>query len=216
MQVDRLVERWLGEGDGRRLLDVGCGTGFHLARWTELGFRCVGVEPAPAMLAKARAGTNGCALAQGDAARLPFVGAHFDVVTSIEVLRYMSSPEAHVTELYRVLKPGGVCLLTAAPRYSLHGFALAHRASRLIGAGRFGCVPHRFDTVSSLERLCETAGFRAIDVRGAFLGPFVLTEKIAPRMSERILRRWEPIDQRLTSGPGLRNLCNHLVVRAVK
>ena len=215
-QVDRLLESWLGEGAGRRLLDVGCGTGFHLARWRRRGFRCVGVEPAAGMLAKARRQAEDYELAQGDAGRLPLADESFDVVLSLEVLRYLADPTGFFGELYRVLRPGGVCLLTAAPRYSLHGFAAANRASRLLGFGRFGRLRQRFDTVASLKRRCRQTGFTEIEVRGAFLGPFVVTEKVAPRLNEWALRRWEPLDRRLASCRVLRNVCNHLVVRAVK
>ena len=215
-QVDGILEQWLGEGRGQRLLDVGCGTGFHLARWRNKGFVTYGLEPASAMLTKARKQAEGCRFVQGDAQRLPLADDSFDVVLSIEVLRYLTDPVGYLGELHRVLRPGGMCVFTAAPRYSLHGFALAHRLSRHLGLGRYAKVRHRFDTVGGLERQCRRVGFSEVEVRGAFLGPFVVTEKIAPRASEWVLRRWETSDTRLSARRAFRNVCNHLVVRAVK
>lgn len=209
-QVDEIVARWLGPPQGRKLLDVGCGTGFHLRRWQEDGFRSVGVDGAWQMLAAGR--DTGTALVQADAECLPFADASFDAVVSLEVLRYQQDAAGFLRELHRVLRPDGTCIVTAAPRWSLHGFALVHCLSRTLGLGRWGRRWHRFDTVRSLRRLFETTGFENIEVAGCFLGPFVLLEKLSPGLTEWILRRWEPLDRRLRSYRAARNVCNHLIV----
>jgi ubiquinone/menaquinone biosynthesis C-methylase UbiE len=210
-QVDELVAGWLGPAGGRRLLDVGCGTGFHLQRWQEGGFRCVGVDGAWRMLVAGR--DRGMPLAQADVERLPFADGCVDVVVSIEVLRYLEDAPGYVRELFRVLRPGGTCIVTAAPRWSLHGFALVHAASRALHFGRYGRLRQRFDTVRSLRRLFEESGFEEIEVAGCFVGPFVLLEKLSPGLTEWALRRWERLDRRLSSRRILRNVCNHLMVR---
>src|SRR4051812_29820560 len=50
--LDRLLPP---SGDGRRLLDVGCGTGHHLAALQQRGFEVSGIDGSPDMLAQARA-----------------------------------------------------------------------------------------------------------------------------------------------------------------
>ena len=98
-----------------RLLDVGCGDGTFLvhllARHPEvdvagIDFSATGVSSAPEPL-KPR-------LAVGDVERLAdhYPPASFDLATCIEVLEHVSRPEAVVEGLARLLRPGGVFVLT--------------------------------------------------------------------------------------------------------
>jgi ubiquinone/menaquinone biosynthesis C-methylase UbiE len=111
-----------------RVLDVGCGTGVLtrlLARWPNVG-SVVGVDPAPALLEKARAAAAGMPSAtfrEGDARSLPFEGATFDVVTSDSMLSHVPGPERAVEEALRVLRPGG-CLAVFDGDYATTTVAL--------------------------------------------------------------------------------------------
>jgi demethylmenaquinone methyltransferase/2-methoxy-6-polyprenyl-1,4-benzoquinol methylase len=61
---------------------------------------------------KAKAGElQGLVFLQGDALRLPFPDAHFEVVTISYGLRNLASVEAGLREMWRVLKPGGRLLV---------------------------------------------------------------------------------------------------------
>jgi demethylmenaquinone methyltransferase/2-methoxy-6-polyprenyl-1,4-benzoquinol methylase len=96
----------------QRVLDVATGTGMVAA---ELRKRAdcsvVGLDQSPEMLgaAKARfAGENSSVeLVQGQAEQLPFADASFDAVTFTYLLRYVDDPAATVSELARVVRPGG-------------------------------------------------------------------------------------------------------------
>ena len=95
-----------------RVLDVGCGTGVLtrvLARWPNVA-SVVGVDPAPALLAKALAAaadTPQVSFQEGDGRSLPFQDAVFDVVTSDSTLSHVPGPEQAVREAFRVLRAGG-------------------------------------------------------------------------------------------------------------
>jgi demethylmenaquinone methyltransferase/2-methoxy-6-polyprenyl-1,4-benzoquinol methylase len=97
---------------GDRVLDVATGTGMVAA---ELLRRCecsvVGIDQSAAMLARARArfAAQGSRveLLEGQAEALPFADASFDVLTVTYLLRYVDDPAATVSELARVLRPGG-------------------------------------------------------------------------------------------------------------
>ena len=52
---------------------------------------------------------------QADVEQIPFPDASFDLVMSIEVLRYLPDLGPCLREVERVLKPGGTALVTAAP-----------------------------------------------------------------------------------------------------
>jgi SAM-dependent methyltransferase len=93
-----------------RLLDVGCGTGrFTVLAAGRLGGRVWGVDPSEAMLAQARAQPGGARVGWKRAAaeRLPFRDAWFDGVHLHLVLHVLDDRAAGLTELARVLAPGG-------------------------------------------------------------------------------------------------------------
>jgi demethylmenaquinone methyltransferase/2-methoxy-6-polyprenyl-1,4-benzoquinol methylase len=102
-------------GDGQRvILDVASGTaGVALQLERRSGVKVVGVDLTEAMLRQGRrqvvaAGKNNrIGLVAGRAEQLPFPDAHFDALTFTYLLRYVQDPQATLTELARVLKPGG-------------------------------------------------------------------------------------------------------------
>jgi len=102
------LARAAGFMDGWRVLDVGCGTGIYTARLAaNEAIRFVGIDVAPAALrvAAQRTGDNVRVLA-ADANDLPFPDGCFDAVVGNAVLHHLSL-EPSLSELVRVLKPGG-------------------------------------------------------------------------------------------------------------
>jgi demethylmenaquinone methyltransferase/2-methoxy-6-polyprenyl-1,4-benzoquinol methylase len=96
-------------GRGDTVLDVATGTG---AVATELvrrkGCHVVGLDQSREMLAEAkRRVPEGVELVEGDADHLPFGDASFSALTFTYLLRYVDDPLATLTELARVVKPGG-------------------------------------------------------------------------------------------------------------
>lgn len=97
-----------------RVLDVGCGTGLMLSWWRDrrATVSAFGADISPVALQFcARRGLR--LLAQASVTGLPFSGESFDVVTSFEVLDWFTpeNVKGPVSELSRVLKPGGWLLL---------------------------------------------------------------------------------------------------------
>ena len=104
---ERTLLGLLPEVAGSVALDVGCGSGRYLRRLAERGaLRTFGCDLTPAMLARARAVEPRLAL--GDAAALPFAGAHFDLVLAGLVVGHCANLGQVICELGRVLRPGGV------------------------------------------------------------------------------------------------------------
>lgn len=57
----------------------------------------------------------------GDAQKMPVKGNSFDTVFSSQTLEHIPYPQKVIDEIYRVLKPGGVCILTTHMANPLHG-----------------------------------------------------------------------------------------------
>jgi SAM-dependent methyltransferase len=104
---------WLAPGT--QLLDIGCGPGTitaGLAGRVQAGW-VIGIDAAAEALPAARAeaerhGQRNIRLAAGDAGRLPFRDAGFDVVHAHQVLQHLADPVAALAEMRRVCRPGGV------------------------------------------------------------------------------------------------------------
>jgi SAM-dependent methyltransferase len=95
------------EGDltGRRVLEVGCGTGRFLAA-LEGRAKAWGVDPSPEMLEVARGRVQGAGLKLGSAEELPFKDGWFERAVMRLVVHLVDRPRAFA-ELHRVLSPDG-------------------------------------------------------------------------------------------------------------
>jgi arsenite methyltransferase len=100
---------------GERVLDLGSGAGTDslvAAQMVGAGGRVTGIDMTEAMVAKARAaaaemGVTNIEFVEGEAERLPFSDASFDVIVSNGVIDLVPDKDAVFAELYRVLAPGG-------------------------------------------------------------------------------------------------------------
>lgn len=103
-----------GIGQGTAVLDVGCGSGEFLARLRAIGAEPVGADPAPQMVAAARALSEERAevsasadVVLAGAEHLPFGSGRFDVVTAVNALQFAGDTRAALIEFARVLALGG-------------------------------------------------------------------------------------------------------------
>lgn len=95
--------------DGGPVLDVATGTGLVAAELLRAGFRVTGLDQSAEMLEVAHARFGGSVeLVEASAELLPFADAQFDHLTVTYLLRYVDDPGATLSELARVVRPGGV------------------------------------------------------------------------------------------------------------
>lgn len=99
------VLEWLGAQPGERILDLGCGDGQLSVRIAAAGAQVQGFDASPQMAAAAR--SRGVAVDEGSAERLPYPDASFDAVFSNAALHWMRDQDGMMSEVRRVLKPGG-------------------------------------------------------------------------------------------------------------
>jgi SAM-dependent methyltransferase len=92
------------------VVDVGCGSGFHLPAYAETARSVIGVEPHPALAALARrrvAGLPNVAVRVAEAARLPLPDRSVDAVHARWAYFFGPGCEPGIAEAFRVLRPGG-------------------------------------------------------------------------------------------------------------
>jgi ubiquinone/menaquinone biosynthesis C-methylase UbiE len=142
------------EGDltGRRVLEVGCGTGRFLEALAGRA-KAWGVDPSPEMLDVARSRIHSAGLKLGSAEALPFKDAWFERAVMWLVVHLVERPRAFV-ELHRVLAPQGrLAIATFDPSY-FSGFWLNDYFPSMEEADRV-----RFPSASDLESELPQSGF---------------------------------------------------------
>ncbi len=107
---------------GQKILDVGCGVGNDLSRFSRGGADVFGIDLAEHSIELARTnfsqrGLNG-QFEVMDGERMQFADNSFNLVYCHTVLHFTPSPQYMVNEIYRVLKPGGQAIIMTVNRHS--------------------------------------------------------------------------------------------------
>jgi malonyl-CoA O-methyltransferase len=169
---------------GRRVIELGCGTGRVLGPLRERGAIVTGVDFAPGMLAKAAAKHPDVELVLHDlsAPPLPFAEASFDVVVSSLVLEHIADLASFFAEARRLCRPGGtMALSTMHPALFLRSIQAHFYDRERAEEVRFESFPHQvgaivmaaLDAGWRLERIVERIVDEALGGQHPKLGKFV-------------------------------------------
>lgn len=96
---------WLAAQPGESILDLGCGDGQLTRRLVETGASVIGIDASREMVAAARA--RGVKADHGSAESLPYPDHVFDAVFSNAALHWVRGQDEMLTQVRRVLRPGG-------------------------------------------------------------------------------------------------------------
>ena len=142
-----------GDLDGRRTLDVGCGTGTFAAALADRGAKVWGVDASTEMLAQARAKGSRARFKEGSAEALPFKDGWFERVVMRLSLQHVDRPRA-LAEAARVLAPGGrIVIASFDPKhFSSHWLSVLFPSLVEIDEARF-------PDADALEGEFRVAGF---------------------------------------------------------
>lgn len=110
----RALREALSAAPGRRLADIGGGTGNYAAALRAEDWQPVVIDRSPAMLARARA--KGLETVEADAQRLPFPDQSFDAAVMVSMLHHVENRGAALAEAQRILKRGGRLALVGFTR----------------------------------------------------------------------------------------------------
>ncbi len=106
-----------------------------------------------------------------DPTKLPFEDARFDAVLSCGVLEHVQDPSGSLSEIRRVLRPGGTFYLYNLP----NRWSYTERAARLLGRYYHGKLPDdRVYTLASARELLERHRFEVRELRRAHMLPLLL------------------------------------------
>lgn len=186
------------------VLDVGAGTGLLAERLADRGIAVTALDPFPAMLdqLRRRRPDLATAVAPGDA--IPFPDDRFDLVYCVAVLHHVADPakvRATLSEMVRVARPGGAILVWDHNPLNPYWPLLMRRVPQDNGSERL--IP-RAEIVAGLE----AAGAAIVRTERLGLIPEFIPEALLPAAVAA--------ERAVEAVPGLRNLCAHNIVVAVK
>ena len=180
-----VILRWLGDGRGRRLLDVGAADGLLARELTARGWRVTGIEADPAAAEAGAATCERMLVTDLDRDTPPLDGEGFDALVYGDVLEHLRDPARALTALNRAAVPAA-SIIVSVPN-------VAHLWMRLsLAAGRFDYAERgildrthvRFFTRRTLVRLLAGAGLR---VERMTATPVPLPQVVPPRLHGRAL-----------------------------
>jgi ubiquinone/menaquinone biosynthesis C-methylase UbiE len=124
----RLIKPFLADLTGYRVLEIGCGRG-GLTAWLvgRHALSLVAADLSSAAVRRARTvAMRHTSFAVADIEHLPFPSASLDVVISCETVEHVQKPPSAITEMARVLRPGGRLFLTTPNYLSMTGLYRAY------------------------------------------------------------------------------------------
>lgn len=195
-RIFRGMLRALDPAPGGRFLDLSCGLGYFLlaAREHDPTLRLEGLDHSAYAVREARARVPEARVRRGDALKQPYPDGRFDAVACIGSLEHYADPEQGLSEIHRVLKPGGKALIYVPNLFFVGYIALVWRS---------GETPHeagqneyeRFETRQGWEDMLKRQGFRIAKVTRH--NEMFATERV-PRpvvwLYTWFIERWVPLN----------------------
>jgi ubiquinone/menaquinone biosynthesis C-methylase UbiE len=194
------------------VVDIGCGTAPIARSVSAMGCHYTGVDFSSDMIDAARRNISDLVdhgkahLVVGEATRLSLPDRTCDAVIAMGVLEYLTQPaiETMLDETARVLRPGGVVILTIPKRHHWGAFVLGmlsplRRLVRSVKARSLKLTrPERFErlylTSGELDEACRRAGFQKVDHRHYNFQPICRpATEIAPRLTYVLNRPFEAL-----------------------
>ena len=178
------VAKLVNPQSGQTILDLAAGTGASSVAFLRPGVRVVAADFSNGMLEEGRRRHPGIDFVFADATNLPFQEAEFDTVTISFGLRNVENTEAALSEMLRVLKPGGklvVCEFSTIPNKFLHllyRFYLKNLLPRI--SALVSKVPEAYSYLAEsidawpkqveLAKLIEKVGYQSVGFRNQTFG----------------------------------------------
>jgi SAM-dependent methyltransferase len=211
-----IVLRWIDElaiPTGQKVLEIGCGAGRCTVALAQRGYLIHAIDSVEGMLNSTQeyaievGVSSSVTTSLGDAHNLPFPDGSFGLVLAIGVIPYLQFPQKGLSEMARVLRPGGFVLVTAGNRWRLNDVLdpwscpPLQPAKKVIGAiFRHFCkarpdgagLPLRLDSLRELDRWLSPIGLSKIKATTVgfppirFRGRPIFGEQSSIRLNNRL------------------------------
>jgi len=211
-----IVLRWIEElaiPTGQKVLEIGCGAGRCTVALAQRGYLVHAMDSVEGMLNSTQehaieAGVSSSVTTSlGDAHNLPFPDGSFGLVLAMGVIPYLQFPQKGLSEMARVLRPGGFVLVTAGNRWRLNDVLdpwscpPLQPAKKVIGAifRRFrkarpddSGLPLRLDSLREFDRWLLPAGLSKIKATTVgfppirFRGRPIFGEQTSTKLNNRL------------------------------
>lgn len=200
-----------GDIKGKKLVDIGAGTGWFSSRAHQREAEVYSLDIGLELLVEVRKKVKAREIA-GNTMDLPFRENSFEIVISSEVIEHTDSPEKAVHEMARILKPGGIMIVTCPNRIWLWAVHLANFLKIRPFHGH-----EDMPSFNQLERFVNSAGLEIEKHIGFHPWPFQirflqdLSRKVDHHFAETFWGRFminqaircrKPVDPRKSKEPG--------------
>jgi 2-polyprenyl-3-methyl-5-hydroxy-6-metoxy-1,4-benzoquinol methylase len=166
-------------GEGKRVLDIGCSSGYLARPLTQRGCVVVGIEQDEEAAELARSVCAEVLVGDAETLELPFEPASFDVLLCGDLIEHLRDPERFLGRIRPLLRPDGHLVLTTP---NVANWAV--RGGLLLGRWRYterGILDrthvHLFTRATLLETLAR-AGYRVVELDFTVPVPGVGTERV--------------------------------------
>jgi SAM-dependent methyltransferase len=174
-----LIRRYVPRGGA--ILDAGCGFGEWVSFLSAQGYRAVGLDYSEALIGRLRAAYPQHEWTLGDIRRMPYADGAFDAVISWGVIEHdEAGPGETLREFHRVLRPGGVIVVTVPVDSAVQRRSADYLHHRDGGHQVFF---QYFMTEADLASEVRAAGFAIVD-QGIL--PNAIIQLVSPRLSARL------------------------------
>lgn len=154
---NRLLQ-WVARVQPRgRLLDIGCSQGYFLDLARRMGYEPHGVEvtEVPEETRKR------CGIFQGSMTEAGFPDNYFQIISAQALIEHVTDPSGFLEQVWRLLVPGGILLLSGVPNY--HSLWIRLGKDRFIGNQPMTHL--NYFTIGTLKRLLTVAKLRILQQR---------------------------------------------------
>lgn len=135
------------------LIDVGCGIGYFAEAAIERGWNVYGTEYTDEAIEICK--KKGIKMEQGKLDQSLYPEAHFDVITSFEVLEHINNPQEEMANFYKLLRRGGALYLTT-PNFNSLSRQLSGPEWIVVSYPEHLC----YYTLQSIDKLLAGIGFK--------------------------------------------------------
>lgn len=153
-RLDRYIRVIKKYKDGGHLLDIGCGNGYFLTRAKDSGYSVEGQEISPLFINYCRQELN-LVVHSGELEKLKLEVASFDVITMFDVIEHVYHPDKLLNECKRLLKPGGILVITTHDAGNFLAKRYGHKWHMIYPIGHI-----YYFTSQTLRSLIKSADFK--------------------------------------------------------